>query len=77
MAPNPFGGSFIGLKGKQELIDNVYGVFNLQTAFNPQSGKLSDGLGSIVQNNGLAVGAQNSFADSARDGQPFNIAAWG
>jgi predicted porin len=77
VAPNPFGGSFVGLKGKQELTDGLYGVFNLQTAFNPQSGKLSDGLGSIVQNNGLAVGAQNSFADSARDGQPFNIAAWG
>jgi predicted porin len=77
VAPNPFGGSFIGLKGKQEIAEDLYGVFNLHTAFNPQSGKLSDGLGSIVQNNGLAVGAQNSFADSARDGQPFNIAAWG
>lgn len=77
VAPNPFGGSFIGLKGKQELTTDLYGVFNLQTAFNPQSGRLSDGLGSIVQNNGLAVGVQNSFADSARDGQAFNIAAWG
>jgi predicted porin len=77
VAPNPLGGSFVGLKGKQEIANDLYGVFNLQTAFNPQSGRLSNGLGSIVENNGLAVGAQNSFADSARDGQAFNMYAFG
>jgi predicted porin len=29
-----------------------------------------------VQNNGLPVGMQNSFADSAKDGQAFNVAAY-
>ena len=76
VGPNALGGSFVGLKGNQELFDGVSGIFNLQTAFNPQSGRISDGLGSIVQNNGLAVGQQNSFADSSRDGQAFNVAAW-
>ncbi len=30
--------SFIGLRGKQEIGDNLYAVFNLQTLFNPASG---------------------------------------
>jgi Outer membrane protein (porin) len=64
------------LNGNQEIADGLSAVFNLQTGFNPQSGKLSDGLGSIVQNNGLAIGQQNSFADSAKDGQAFNVAAY-
>jgi predicted porin len=77
IGPNALSSSFVGLKGSQEIADGLSAVFNLQTGFNPQSGKLSDGLGSIVQNNGLAVGQQNSFADSAKDGQPFNVAAYG
>src|ERR1700733_11487267 len=75
VGPNSLSSSFFGLKGNQEIGDGLSTVFNLQTGFNPQSGKLSDGLGSIVQNNGLAVGAQNTFADSAKDGQAFNVAA--
>ena len=76
VGPNALSASFIGLKGNQEIADGLSAVFNLQTGFNPQSGKLSDGLGSIVQNNGLAIGAQNSFADSTKDGQAFNVAAY-
>src|SRR5258707_7604619 len=76
VGPNALSSSFVGLKGNQEIADGLSAVFNLQTGFNPQSGKLSDGIGSIVQNNGLAVGAQNSFADSAKDGQAFNVAAY-
>jgi predicted porin len=75
VGPNALGSSFIGLKGNQEIADGLSAVFNLQTGFNPQSGKLSDGLGSIVQNNGLAIGQQNSFADSSKNGQAFNVAA--
>jgi predicted porin len=76
VGPNALSSSFIGLRGNQELFDGLSAVFNLQTGFNPQSGKLSDGIGSIVQNNGLAIGQQNSFADSAKDGQAFNVAAY-
>jgi predicted porin len=75
-APNALSASFVGLKGKQELVEGLWGIFNLQTGFNPQSGRLSDGLGSIVQNNGLPIGAQSSFADSAKDGQVLNTAAY-
>jgi predicted porin len=76
VGPNALIGLFIGLKGNQEIVDGISAIFNLQTGFNPQSGKLSDGLGSIVQNNGLPVSMQNSFADSAKDGQAFNLAAY-
>ena len=52
--------SFIGLRGKQEIADNLYAVFNLQTLFNPASGMNANGLGSVAQNNGLALALQNS-----------------
>ena len=76
VGPNALTASYVGLKGNQEITDGLSAIFNLQTGFNPQSGKLSDGLGSIVQNNGLPIGMQNSFADSAKDGQAFNVAAY-
>src|SRR5580693_6306377 len=75
-APNALSGSFIGLKGTEELFPGLSGVFNLQTSFLPTSGRLSDGLGSIVQNNGLPTTAQTTFADSSKDGQALNTAAW-
>jgi len=71
---NALTSSYVGLKGNVELTEGLNGVFNLQTGFNPWSGRLSDGLGSIVQNNGLPVSMQNSFADSAKDGQAFYVA---
>ena len=75
-APDPLSGSFIALKGTEELFPGLAGVFNLQTSFLPTSGRLSDGLGSIVQNNGLPTTAQTTFADSSKDGQALNTAAW-
>jgi predicted porin len=76
VGPNALSASFVGLKGEQELVSGWNGIFNLQSGFNPQSGRFSDGVGSIVQNNFLPQSQQNSFADSARDGQVFNIAAY-
>src|SRR5882724_12349651 len=35
---NQFSSSFVGLRGKQEIADNLYAVFNLQTLFVPQNG---------------------------------------
>jgi hypothetical protein len=49
---NALTSSFVGLKGNVELTEGLNGVFNLQTGFNPWSGRLSDGLGSIVQTMG-------------------------
>jgi predicted porin len=76
VAPNALSGSNIGLKGDEQLFPGLSAIFNLQTSFLPTSGRLSDGLGSVVQNNGLPVTSQSTFADSSKDGQPLNTAAW-
>src|SRR5579864_398441 len=73
--------SFIGLRGKQEIGDNLYAVFNLQTLFNPASGQNANQLGGFQQNNGLggspAIGnLANSYGDSSKGGQMFNNAAY-
>jgi predicted porin len=73
---NQLSTSFIGLRGKQEIGDNLYAVFNLQTLFNPASGMNANGPGSIAQNNAVPIGFQNSFGDSSKGGQMFNNAAY-
>jgi predicted porin len=74
---NQLSTSFIGLRGKQEIGDDLYAVFNLQTLFNPASGMNASGTGSIFQNNGLPFNnQQNSFGDSSKGGQMFNNAAY-
>jgi predicted porin len=75
---NQMSSSFIGLRGKQEIADNLYAVFNLQTLFNPASGMNNNGTGSVAMNNGLTgnLTAQNSFGDSSKGGQMFNNAAY-
>src|SRR5579863_2750649 len=78
---NQFSTSFIGLRGKQEIADNLYAVFNLQTLFNPSSGMNANGIGSIVQNNGFGQAPQlgnlaNSYGDSSKAGQMFNNVAY-
>lgn len=75
-APNALSASNIGLKGNEELFPGLSAVFNLQTSFLPTSGRLADGLGSIVQNNGVPLTAQTTFADSSKDGQALNTAAY-
>jgi predicted porin len=81
-AANMMSTSFIGLRGKQEIGDNLYAVFNLQTLFNPATGMNANGLGAIVQNNGLGQAPQlgggfaNSYGDSSKAGEMFNNAAY-
>ena len=74
---NQISTSFIGLRGKQEIADNLYAVFNLQTLFNPASGMNASGTVTIAQNNGLPFNnLQNSFGNSSKGGQMFNNAAY-
>jgi predicted porin len=75
-AANMMSTSFIGLRGKQEIADGLFAVFNLQTLFNPISGNNANGPGSVAQNNGLLLAQQNSFGDSSKAGQMFNNAAY-
>jgi predicted porin len=76
--PSQISSSFIGLRGKQEIADNLYAVFNLQTIFDPASGMNTNGTGSVSQNNGLTsnVLLQNAYGDSSKAGQMFNNAAY-
>jgi predicted porin len=82
VSANMMSTSFIGLRGKQEVADNLYAVFNLQTLFNPASGMNANGIGSVVQNNGLGTtgiplgSLANSFGDSSKAGQMFNNVAY-
>jgi predicted porin len=78
---NQFSTSFIGLRGKQEIGDQLYAVFNLQTLFNPASGVNANGVGAIVQNNGFGAvptlgNLANSYGDSSKAGQMFNNVAY-
>jgi len=73
---NQLSGSFIALRGKQEVAANLYAIFLLKTNFNPNYGIVSSGFQSITQNNGLTPANQNSFGDSSRNGQLFNDQAW-
>jgi predicted porin len=77
VGPNQMSNSFIGLRGKQEIADDLYAVFNLQTLFNVYSGMNASGIGSVALNNGLTTNvlAQSSLADSSKAGQMFNGAA--
>ena len=76
VAPNALSSSNIGLKGTVEIIPEVSAIFRLETSFLPTSGRLADGLGSIVQNNGVPLAKQTSNADSSKNGQAFTNAAW-
>jgi predicted porin len=75
-SPGNLATSFIGLRGKQEIADNLYAVFNLQTQFDPFNGLAMNGVGSVAQNNGLTLAQQNAFGDSSKAGQMFNGAAY-
>lgn len=76
LAPNALSYSNLGLKGEEELMPGLKGIFNVQSTFVPTSGAISDGLRSQVENNGVALNKQTSNGDSSRAGQPFNGAAY-
>lgn len=72
VTPNNMSQSRIGLQGKEPLhFQDWSAVFKLETFFNPQSGVISDGLKSVVQNNGKSLTAQNVNIDTSVAGQLF------
>jgi predicted porin len=72
--PSNLGLSKIGVQGKEPLFADWSGVLQLETYFNPQSGNLSDGLKSLVLNNGKPLQEQSTGVDTSVGGQPFSIA---
>ncbi len=72
IAPNGLSQSRIGVKGTEKITDGMDFVFNLEMAFDPQSGNLADALKSLTHNNGVPLDRQTSSGDSSRAGQFFS-----
>ncbi len=64
--------SLLGLKAKEPLAYGFSFIGKIEMGFNPTSGQLSDALGSIRAQNGLATAQQGSSADGPRAGQAFS-----
>jgi predicted porin len=71
VTPSNLSQSRIGLQGVEPLYADWSAVFKLETFFNPQSGELSDGLKSLVQNNGRATAQKTTGLDTSVAGQAF------
>ncbi len=75
LTPSNLSQSRVGLQGAEPLgVEDLKGIFRVETYFNPQSGDLSDGPKSQVLNNGRAASAQSVNLDSSVAGEPFEIA---
>src|SRR5450631_1033958 len=71
VTPSNLSNSRIGIQGNEPIVGDWSGVFKLETFFNPQSGEISDGLKSLVQNNGRALTSENTNLDTSVAGQIF------
>jgi len=76
IGPNGLSQSKIGLRGKEEIVPGINGIFNLEMGFLPTSGNLADALKSLTHNNGVALANSTTAADGARAGQFFNGVAY-
>ena len=77
IANNGLTTSKLGLSGAEQLgLLDLKGIFKLETGFQPTSGRLTDGLKSLVDNNGVPNDSKISSGDSSRAGQPFQNAAY-
>jgi predicted porin len=77
LTPSNLSQSRIGLSGLEPLnFQDISFVFRLETFFNPQSGNLSDGLKSMVLNNGRPLDKQGTNVDTSVAGQLFAGAAY-
>ncbi len=70
--PNGLSVSTVGIKGSEEILPGLSGVFMASTNINPQSGQLANAAGSIIDNNGLNRNSYSNLGDGSRGGQAFN-----
>ena len=70
--PNGLSVSTVGIKGSEEILPGLSGVFMASTNINPQSGQLAKAAGSIIDNNGLNRNNYSNLGDGSRGGQAFN-----
>ncbi|HMH27630.1 MAG TPA: porin [Steroidobacteraceae bacterium] len=66
--------SKVGISGVEPLFGfgDWTGIFRVETGFNPWDGRLVDGPGSLIADNGKAAAVKTSAGDSSRAGQAFN-----
>ncbi len=72
VAQNNLSQTTLGVKGEEELLPGLSGVFMASTGINPQSGQLANMPGTMVSNQGLPRTAYSFSGDGGRGGQAFN-----
>ncbi len=72
VAQNNLSQTTVGVKGEEELLPGLSGVFLASTGINPQSGQLANMPGTMVSNQGLSRTAYSYVGDGGRGGQAFN-----
>jgi predicted porin len=72
IAPNNLSQSGLGIKGKEEFIQDWFVVFIASTGINPQSGQLANMAATNINNNGIPRSGYSFAGDGARAGQTFN-----
>ena len=77
IAPNNMSQTGLGIKAKEEFLDDWYVVFNASTGINPQSGQLANMAATNTINAGLPRGSYSITGDGARAGQTFNDEFYG
>jgi predicted porin len=76
LIPGGLSQSSYGIRGTEQLLDGLSMVFRVDGGFDPVTGTLSNGVKSVLDNNGVALRNQSSNGDSSRDGQVFNNMAY-
>jgi predicted porin len=72
VAPNNLSQTGLGIKAKEEFLDDWFVVFNASTGINPQSGQLANLAATNTSNAGLPRSSYSFAGDGARAGQTFN-----
>ena len=70
--PNNLSQSGVGIRGRVEVLQDWFVVFNAATGINPQSGQLANMAATNTANNGLPRASYSFAGDGARAGQTFN-----
>src|ERR1700683_4635030 len=72
IAQNNLSQSGLGIKGKEEVLEDWFVVFNGSTGINPQSGQLANMAATNTSDAGLPRSSYSFVGDGARAGQVFN-----
>jgi predicted porin len=65
-----------GIKGAEDLGDGWTGLFKVEGGFNPLGGQITDGIRTVVNNNGVPLAQRGAIADSSQAGELFGRAAY-